>query len=644
MLLQIAEPGAAPTKAACKKRVVGIDLGTTNSLVAHVGDLSPAVLVGDPAGGDRAIVPSVVSYQADGTVLVGDAAIAAGLDRPEDTVASSKRLIGRALADLAGIAALVPNHLVDDAGRMVKLRLGGGREVSPVQVAAEILKDLRRRAEAELGGELDGAVITVPAYFDDAQRQATRDAGRLAGLEVLRLLAEPTAAALAYGLDRGTRGTYAIYDLGGGTFDISVLTLVDGVFEVRATGGDSALGGDDLDRAIVTELAGPLPAATDRAGRQAVAAALAAARAGKEALTEAEAAIVAFTLDGRAIERTLTRADLARIAAPLLERTAKACRRTLKDAGFTAAELDGVVLVGGSTRSPVVRDHVRAVFGREPLCEIDPDCVVALGAAVQADVLAGGASDVVLLDVVPLSLGIETMGGVVEKLINRNSTIPCGASQTFTTHADNQTGFDLHVVQGERETADACRSLARFQLRGIPALVAGAARVELTFVVDADGILRVSAKEQLSGIEAAIDVKPSYGLTDEEVERMLVESFEHAEDDLTLRNLRIERVEAERILAATRAAMVTDPHLLDPEVEVATRAAMAELERVAAGEDHLAIRAGVEALDRASKPFAERRMNLAIAAAMQGRQLVDVERDVSGAGGASGGAVGGAGR
>ena len=628
MLLQISEPGAAPIKEACKQRVVGIDLGTTNSLVAHVADVDARVLRGDAARGERAIVPSVVHFPAAGGVVVGDAAIAAGLEHPEDTVASSKRLIGRALGDLAGIAALVPNELVDDAGRMVKLRLGGGREVSPVQVAAEILKELKRRAEEALGGPLDGAVITVPAYFDDAQRQATRDAGRLAGLEVLRLLAEPTAAALAYGLDRGTRGTYAVYDLGGGTFDISILTLVDGVFEVRATGGDSALGGDDVDRAIVRELAGDLPAADDHEGRRGLTAALAAARAAKEALTDAETTTIAFDLAGRHVERTLDRADLARIAAPLLERAARACKRTLRDSGFAAADLDGVVLVGGSTRSPVVRDSVRAVFSKEPLCELDPDEVVALGAAVQADVLAGGTSDVVLLDVVPLSLGIETMGGVVEKLIPRNSTIPCGATQTFTTHADNQTGFDLHVVQGERETADACRSLARFQLRGIPPLVAGAARVELTFVVDADGILRVSAKEQLSGIEAAIDVKPSYGLTDEEVERMLVESFEHAEDDFVLRNLRIEQVEAERILAATRAAMVTDAHLLDDDVRVATDAAIAELERARAGSDHLAIRAAIEALDRASKPFAERRMNLAIAAAMQGKQLADVEKEI----------------
>ncbi|MEZ4401776.1 MAG: Fe-S protein assembly chaperone HscA [Kofleriaceae bacterium] len=622
MLLQISEPGESAAKAACKQRVVGIDLGTTNSLVAVVADGSPGVLGGD--GGP--IVPSVVSY--DGPQpLVGRAAIARGERHAVDTVASVKRLMGRALGDVGAVVALSPNQLVDDAGRMVKVRFSDGAERSPVQVSAAILAELKARAEAALGGPLDGAVITVPAYFDDAQRQATRDAGRLAGLEVLRLLAEPTAAALAYGLDRGTRGTYAIYDLGGGTFDISILTLVDGVFEVRATGGDSALGGDDLDRAIVGAVIGDAGFAS--ADAQGIRAAVAEARAAKERLTDADATAVRMVVAGRVFERTLTRAELAAIVAPLLERTAKACRRALKDAGFTAAELDGVVLVGGSTRSPVVRDFVRAQFDREPMCELDPEEVVALGAAVQADVLAGGTSDVVLLDVVPLSLGLETMGGVVEKLIVRNSTIPCGATQTFTTYADNQTGFDLHVLQGERETVEACRSLARFQLRGVPPMVAGAARVEITFQVDADGILHVAARELTSGIAAAIDVTPSYGLTDEEVERMLIESFEHAEDDLAARNLRIERVEAERILAATRAAMVSDAHLLDDDVRVATDAAIAVLEAAHAGADYLAIRAAVEALDRASKPFAERRMNLAITAAMAGKRLATVEEELS---------------
>ncbi|MBK9030024.1 MAG: Fe-S protein assembly chaperone HscA [Myxococcales bacterium] len=621
MLLQISEPGASTPKAACKERVVGIDLGTTNSLVAVVADGSPVVI----AGPDGAIVPSVVSY-GDGDALVGHAAVARGDAHPSDTVASVKRLMGRALADVGAVAAMSPNRLVDDDGRTIKLLFGDGRERSPVQISATILGELRRRAEADLGGPLGGAVITVPAYFDDAQRQATRDAGRLAGLEVLRLLAEPTAAALAYGLDRGTRGTYAIYDLGGGTFDISILTLVDGVFEVRATGGDSALGGDDLDRAIAAALLGDQPVAAD--DRSAMRAVVAAARAAKERLTDADTTLVQLDLGPRRIERTLTRAELATIAAPLLERTGKACRRALKDAGFTAAELDGVVLVGGSTRSPVVRDYVAAQFGREPLCELDPEQVVALGAAVQADVLAGGQHDVVLLDVVPLSLGLETMGGVVEKLIVRNSTIPCGATQTFTTYADQQTGFDLHVVQGERETVEACRSLARFQLRGVPPMVAGAARVEITFQVDADGILHVAAHELTSGISASIDVTPSYGLTDEEVERMLLESFEHAEDDLAARNLRVERVEAERILAATRAAMVTDAHLLTDDVRAATDAAIVVLEAAHAGTDYLAIRAAVEALDRASKPFAEIRMNLAITAAMAGKSLATVEEEL----------------
>ncbi|HVK75523.1 MAG TPA: Fe-S protein assembly chaperone HscA [Kofleriaceae bacterium] len=624
MLLQISEPGQAPTKEACKKRVVGIDLGTTNSLVAHVADVSPAVIRGAD-GGDE-LVPSVVSYGRD--VVVGRPALDRGLDAPADTIASVKRLMGRSLADVAALRT--PNHLVDDAGRMVKVRLSDGREVSPVQVSAEILRALRDRAVGALGGELDGAVITVPAYFDDAQRQATRDAGRLAGLEVLRLVAEPTAAAVAYGLDRGTRGLYAVYDLGGGTFDVSILKLVDGVFEVRATGGDSALGGDDLDRAIVAwALGGELPAATDPAERRALAAALAAAREAKHRLTDAAETVLTVTVGGRTVERRITRDDLTAIARPLLERAARACRRVLKDAEISADDLDGVVLVGGSTRSPVVRDHVRAVFGKEPLCELDPEQVVALGAAVQADVLAGGTTDVVLLDVVPLSLGLETMGGVVEKLIPRNSTIPCGATQTFTTYADNQTGFDLHVVQGERETADACRSLARFQLRGVPPMIAGAARVEITYTVDADGILHVAAREVHSGVEAAIQVKPSYGLTDEEVERMLVESFEHAEDDLAERNLRIERVEATRILDATRAAMVQDAHLLDPDVAAATRAAMAALEQVMGGRDHVAIRTAIEALDLASKPFAERRMNLAIEAAMKGKTIGAVEQELA---------------
>ena len=634
MLLQIAEPGESKTKEACKARVVGIDLGTTNSLVAAVTDLSPRVLTDRSDGSGDPIVPSVVHYLADGSLTVGRQAMATAAQFPRDTVASAKRLIGRSVADIASVRALLPNDLVDAVpgeigGNVVRIKVAGrAQPVTPIEVSAEILRVLKVRAEAALGGPIEGVVITVPAYFDDAQRQATRDAGRLAGLEVLRLLAEPTAAALAYGLDRGVQGTYAVYDLGGGTFDISILKLVDGVFEVRATGGDSALGGDDIDRALavrVLETGGQGASDRNLVGR-----AIAAARVAKESLTSSESVTFSVALDGgAAFERVVTRDDLQAACAALLDRTGKACRRALKDAEIAADELDGVILVGGSTRSPVVREFVAKTFGREPLCDLDPDQVVALGAAVQADVLAGGQQDVTLLDVVPLSLGIETMGGVVEKLIHRNTTIPAGANQTFTTYADNQTGFDIHIVQGERETVDTCRSLARFVLRGIPPMVAGMARVEITFLVDADGILKVMAKELTSGVEASIDVKPSYGLTDEEVERMLVESFDFAEDDLRRRNLQTERVEAERILNATRVAFATDAGLLDDDVRAAGDAAMASLERAMAGEDYLAVRHGIEALDLATKPFAQRRMNRAVDAAMRGRRLTDVEQSFS---------------
>ena len=548
MLLQIAEPGESTAKAACKPRVVGIDLGTTNSLVAHVADADPAVI--DGPGGP--LVPSVVSYAADG-VVVGRPAVARALAAPADTLASVKRLIGRGAGDLAGVRALLPYELVGD-DRAIGVRLSDGRTVSPVEVSAAILRELAGRAEAALGGPVEGCVITVPAYFDDAQRQATRDAGRLAGLEVLRLVAEPTAAAVAYGLDRGSAGTYAVYDLGGGTFDVSILKLVDGVFEVKATGGDSALGGDDLDRAIAL---GVLPA-LGGAARPVIAAAIVEARRVKEALTDRETETFAlaasgprrgwrddhgvthdvlFTVAGGAVATCgaqvqggaevdgdtdcmtchvaagrfalgIDRAGLAARIRPLLERTRRPCLRAVKDAELTLDALDGVILVGGSTRSPIVRAYVAELFGRAPLCDLDPEQVVALGAAVQADVLAGGRTDVTLLDVVPLSLGVEMMGGVVEKLIHRNTTIPAGATQTFTTYADQQTGFDIHVVQGERETADACRSLARFTLRGVPPMIAGMARVEITFLVDADGLLngrRVDEGEPIGVVSNYLD-------------------------------------------------------------------------------------------------------------------------------------------
>jgi molecular chaperone HscA len=605
-LVQIAEPGAADRPHACAGRAIGIDLGTTYSLVATVRAGSPLCL---PDEQGRTLLPSVVHFDADGPVRVGWDARAEAESHPLDTLFSVKRFMGRGQED-EDVRRRMGAYRFAESGPGVVRFLAGGRSLTPVEVSAEILRVLRRRAEAALGGPVDGAVITVPAYFDDAQRQATRDAGRLAGLSVLRLLNEPTAALLAYGLENRREGLFAVYDLGGGTFDVSILKLQEGVFEVKATAGDTALGGDDIDETLAARLLDGLEADAAALRR-----ALDAARVAKERLTDAERTEV--------MGRTFTRADLERLAAPVVARTTAPCRRALADAGVAPGDLDGIVLVGGQTRMPVVRRHVAEIFGRTPLCDLDPDEVVALGAAVQADLLAGAGprDDVLLLDVTPLSLGIETMGGVVEKIIPRNSTIPAGAHQVFTTFADGQTGIDVHVLQGEREIVDQCRSLARFQLKGIPPMAAGLARVEITFLVDADGILTVSAREQTTGVEQQVQVKPSYGLADDEVERMLLDSYEHAEEDLHERAVREQRVEAEQILRALDRALAEDHGLLEDGERDAIDRASAALREAAAAGDTDRMRACREHLDRAATCFAQRRMDAAIRRAMVGRTV-----------------------
>ncbi len=640
--IQIDLGSSSPRKAPeAKGLIVGIDLGTTNSLVAYARDGRPEVLKGENG---ETLLPSVLEIDASGKARqIGQGAKALRGSRPEDVLFSVKRLMGRTLKDISEDARRqIPYELVDDvASHQVKVKVGD-RLLSPIEISAQILRALKERAEKALGQKVDRAVITVPAYFDDAQRTATKAAGRIAGLEVLRVFNEPTAAALGYGWSFEKPGTIAVFDLGGGTFDVSILRLEAAVLEVLATSGDTQLGGDDFDAALAEAAwnafhasgldLDTLDAAQQRHLRAEILAAAEEAKIRLGDVTTTEIRLgPAWFAGGASADKasfTITREAAEKLWAPLVDRAIERCRSALADAKLAPADLDDVVLVGGSTRLAYVQRRVEDFFGRKPNRTLHPDEAVALGAAVQADVLAGGTTDVVLIDVVPLSLGLETMGGVVEKLIPRNSTIPCGATQTFTTYADNQTGFDLHVLQGERETADACRSLARFTLRGVPPMVAGAARVEISFQVDADGILHVAAHEQMSGVAATIQVKPSYGLTDEEVERMLLESFDHAEEDLAERNLRIERIEADRILAATRAAMEKDARLLDADVEAATRAAMADLERLVAGTDHVAIRHGIEALDRASKPFAERRMNLAVEAAMKGKSIDEVERDL----------------